>query len=538
MTAICPSPFWATVCQVHSAIERELFKTCSCKQTELCLIGEGSYGTVVAMEGLGCDLAVKVMPHDLCTTLREAYIHFNLPRHANIHQGMFAAFIPGSRSCGIVSSLETCDLWTFMAHMNKAASGSVARDAWLTDATFRSIMHDIAQGLKAAHAGGFYHRDLSALNVFLSKDGRARISDWGMARRTLDAGLSSVPMTGLVVSTYFAAPEILLGKPYDERADVWALGMIGFYLLSGIFPAVSDTADPDVVRATFLQSFVTHHLGVPTKEDAEFTGLPVRSMRMPAAATMHRRQGAWTAISGWLALVPKNRCSLDVGLSREFWSHGPLEPPQMHTLFPLPPRTMLAKSPDIQCLLHKHNGKGKGKDKDKGKDKEEFPAIIFSLRQDLRPDVDLIKTLECPGMTVDTFVQIVAKIVKKSMEPFRNWAPSVVLAAFWYSRFPPPFPTEKHQFFEAMLVMAYICTGPIKKPCLGPRIVNGIHQCLTFMQGLPALPREFANVLAACEDLPAAKRAVMGLVAGGRCPRADSTWIGTIAVPEQWADLL
>jgi hypothetical protein len=94
------------------------------------------------------------------------------------------------------------------------------------------IAHDVCAGLDAVHAAGIVHRDLKPGNVLLaSKDGRAVLTDFGIARRASIVDRSD----GSGTPTY-AAPEQLAQRPVDARADVYALGALLFVAATGRKP--------------------------------------------------------------------------------------------------------------------------------------------------------------------------------------------------------------------------------------------------------------------------------------------------------------
>lgn len=105
----------------------------------------------------------------------------------------------------------------------------------------------LADALAAAHAHGVIHRDLNPSNVMLGPDGRVKVLDFGIAR-VLPAeadGPASAPGTagaGLVGTPGYAAPEQHLSSNVDGRADLYALGVIMFEMVTGSRPFAGSDA--------------------------------------------------------------------------------------------------------------------------------------------------------------------------------------------------------------------------------------------------------------------------------------------------------
>jgi TOMM system kinase/cyclase fusion protein len=96
------------------------------------------------------------------------------------------------------------------------------------------IMADVARGLAHAHRVGIVHRDLKPSNVILTRDGRAKILDFGIA--TMGAGMGGQGAAPLSGTPWYMSPEQWRNDPQDGRTDIWAVGVMLFELLTGKVP--------------------------------------------------------------------------------------------------------------------------------------------------------------------------------------------------------------------------------------------------------------------------------------------------------------
>ena len=214
--------------------EATLLATALGAQYELVrLVGRGGMGRVyLAREPfLDREVAVKVLPAELAATgdarerfLREARTaarlsHPNIvPLHTFGQAGELLYFVMGFVRG---ESLET----------------RLKREGHLDADVARQILAELADALDYAHRAGVVHRDIKPDNVMLdSESGRAMLTDFGIAKQR--EGADALTQTGMLMGTpHYMSPEQAAGdRALDGRSDLYALGVVGYRMLSGRLP--------------------------------------------------------------------------------------------------------------------------------------------------------------------------------------------------------------------------------------------------------------------------------------------------------------
>jgi serine/threonine protein kinase/tetratricopeptide (TPR) repeat protein len=121
-----------------------------------------------------------------------------------------------------------------------------AHQDFSTDEFFKVAVQSV-EGLNAAHEKGILHGDIKPENIMLTPDGRVKVLDFGVARRfslgdANEATLTVATLSGAMEGTpAYMAPEVLMQKPYDGRADLFSMGLVCYEMLGGKQPFETDS---------------------------------------------------------------------------------------------------------------------------------------------------------------------------------------------------------------------------------------------------------------------------------------------------------
>ncbi len=194
-------------------------------------IGRGGMGIVYLGRDVKLDrpVALKTLPPHLAADvairerfLREARTAAKLS-HPNIVPVYRADEIDGH-------------VFFAMGYVNGASVAERVREARRLDPReVRREMYDVALALGYAHAHGVIHRDVKAENILIEQStGSALVTDFGIARLAEAAPLTA---TGQVLGTvYYMSPEQVSGESLDGRSDLYSLGVVAYFALTGRFP--------------------------------------------------------------------------------------------------------------------------------------------------------------------------------------------------------------------------------------------------------------------------------------------------------------
>jgi len=211
-------------------------------------LGAGGMGEVYRArdERLGREVAVKVLPGKVAgdpARLRRFEQEARAAGQLN-HPNIMAVYDAGEHEGSPYVVFELLEGETLRQRMGGTALSSR-----------RAVEYalQIAHGLAAAHEKGIVHRDLKPENVFVTRDGRVKILDFGLAKLTQNeadqSGGSQIPTMeagtgpGVVMGTVgYMSPEQVRGRPADHRSDIFSFGTILYEMLSGRRPFEAESS--------------------------------------------------------------------------------------------------------------------------------------------------------------------------------------------------------------------------------------------------------------------------------------------------------
>jgi serine/threonine protein kinase/tetratricopeptide (TPR) repeat protein len=216
------------------------------------LLGVGGMGAVYQAwdAELGVPVAIKVIrPEAMADATIAADIERRFKRELLLARQVTHKNVVRIHDIGQIDGIK----YITMSYVDGVDLATAIRNEGpLTTERVLRIARSVASGLAAAHAVSVVHRDLKPANIMLQADGTALIMDFGIARSTGDptvtarhvplaslslpnrAARAEATMAGVIVGTVeYMAPEQARAEPVDQRADVYAFGLILYDLLAG-----------------------------------------------------------------------------------------------------------------------------------------------------------------------------------------------------------------------------------------------------------------------------------------------------------------
>ena len=128
-------------------------------------------------------------------------------------------------------------LYIVMELVDGADLMEVIRTGRMTQEMALRLLPQICDALQFAHDHGIIHRDIKPGNIMLTRDGRIKVADFGLAKRQdVESGFHTQSGTGMGTPDYAAPEQFMTDAPIDHRADIYALGVMIYQMLTGQLP--------------------------------------------------------------------------------------------------------------------------------------------------------------------------------------------------------------------------------------------------------------------------------------------------------------
>lgn len=231
------------------------------------VLGVGGMATVYAASHRnGSRVALKILHPELSThpTLRQQFLHEGYVANSVGHEGAVKILDDDVAEDGSLFLVTELLQGETLEERRVRLGGRIPQDEVLL------IADQLLDVLAAAHAHGVVHRDLKPENVFLTRAGRVKVLDFGIARlRDRFGATIAQPRVGTGTPS-FMAPEHAGGLEHavDEQSDLWSCGALMFNLISGQLVHGGDTPNEQFIRA------MTRH-APPITDVAPYVGAPV-----------------------------------------------------------------------------------------------------------------------------------------------------------------------------------------------------------------------------------------------------------------------
>ncbi|KAI8809110.1 kinase-like domain-containing protein, partial [Cladochytrium replicatum] len=337
-------------------------------------IDEGAYGIVyrarnrltgeiVALKKLKLDKETNGFP---VTSLREIH-SLLLVKHPNIVNVKEICVSSNLKSLFIVMEFVEHELKSLMASQKSP----------FLQSEIKTIMLQLLSAVATLHQNWIVHRDLKTSNLLMNNQGQIKVADFGLARRF---GSPLGPMTQLVVTLWYRAPELLLGaKEYTTAVDIWSIGCI-FGELVNKEPLLPGRSEIDQLSRIFKL------LGTPTEKIwPGFSKLPNASViNFPSIQhNLLRQKFPYLTDNGrdlllkLLTYDPTQRITAEAAMHHPYFSESPL--PIHPSLFPTFPSK---SSGEKQIMMLSPSAPRRGENEN-FPDNEEFVQTEEDIRKAL-----------------------------------------------------------------------------------------------------------------------------------------------------------
>jgi serine/threonine protein kinase/Tfp pilus assembly protein PilF len=204
-------------------------------------IGAGGMGVVYKAEDLKLKrtVALKFLPPELAQLpdFKERFLREAQAAAALAHPNICVVYEAGESEARPFIAMEYVEGETLRDRIKRGP---------LEPSEALDIAAQVAAGLGEAHTSGIVHRDVKSANIMVTRDGRAKVMDFGLAK--FAGGVSLTKSRTTLGTVAYMSPEQARGERLDHRTDIWSLGVVLYEMLVGKHP-FEGGGDQSVIRA-------------------------------------------------------------------------------------------------------------------------------------------------------------------------------------------------------------------------------------------------------------------------------------------------
>lgn len=225
------------------------YKKISKKYEMIKLLGQGNYGKVVLAlnKYTNEQVAIKVIKkkkNDNTFFLKELSL-LNFCKFNKTVVKFIDNYEDPENFYLVMEFIKGSDLQTFLTKQERILNESV----------IKNIIKQVAEAIKYLHDNGIVHRDIKPENILIDEFGKVKICDFGFS----EFCIPGEEINGSLGTLLYSAPEVLRHEKYNHKVDVWSLGIILYFLVTGCYPfetqSESKNSKKDVVRCIISKDF-------------------------------------------------------------------------------------------------------------------------------------------------------------------------------------------------------------------------------------------------------------------------------------------
>ena len=190
------------------------------------LIGKGSFGLVYKGIWKKTGEVVAIKEIDLEESADDL---IEIQKEIDMLRACESQYVVKYHGCALVNT----KLWIVMEYMGGGSVRELLQIEMMSESVIAIVLQQVIHALEFLHKGRKIHRDIKAANILLNRHGDVKLADFGVAS-SIEARNKAYTFVG---TPFWMAPEVILeGSGYDEKCDIWSLGITAIEMATGMPP--------------------------------------------------------------------------------------------------------------------------------------------------------------------------------------------------------------------------------------------------------------------------------------------------------------